>query len=292
MSKKNDPQASICKSDAYRGESKMCDMSNAFSKCLVIFIDILGSQNRMDFQEMYQINKIFHEELEKNQQFDKPNTAYQRKICSFSDCAYIFYKFKNDVSDDRKDIGKLFTVALCNCEPLFLRFIKKRIIFRGGIYYGDAYIDPQRSMFFGDAVNKAYKLESTTAIHPRIVIDPVVAETVMENVRQVELEIAMKTPEFFPFIGAGLVPNLSETGDGVVEKDIDGQYIFNYLHFPENNILPHDYGLSCQEFLEDLIQYCLEQIDKNTQYKIIDKYYYLLRFAQSKLDNLLESASE
>lgn len=31
---------------------------NSFSKYLVIFVDILGSQNRTDFQEMYQINKI------------------------------------------------------------------------------------------------------------------------------------------------------------------------------------------------------------------------------------------
>lgn len=267
----------------------MCDTSNAFSKYLVIFVDILGSQNRTGFQEMYQINKMFHEELSKNQQLDKPNTAYQGKIYSFSDCAYIFYGFKDGITDDRRDIGKLFTVALCNCESLFLRFIEKRIIFRGGIYYGDAYVDHQRSMFFGDAVNKAYKLESTTAIHPRIVVDPFVAETVMENITQVELEIAMKTPECLPFIGAGLVPKIPETGDGVVERDIDGQYIYNYLHFPENNIASHDGGLSCQEFLEDLIQYSLEQIDSNTQYKIIDKYYYLLRFAQSKLENLIKS---
>ena len=40
---------------------------NSFSKYLVIFVDILGSQNRTDFQEMYQINKIFYDEFEKNQ---------------------------------------------------------------------------------------------------------------------------------------------------------------------------------------------------------------------------------
>lgn len=34
---------------------------NSFSKYLVIFVNILGSQNRTDFQEMYQINKIFYD---------------------------------------------------------------------------------------------------------------------------------------------------------------------------------------------------------------------------------------
>lgn len=64
---------------------------NGFSKYLVIFVDILGSQDRTDFQETYQINKIFHEELEKNNKNDMEHTVYFRKIYSFSDCAYIFY---------------------------------------------------------------------------------------------------------------------------------------------------------------------------------------------------------
>lgn len=49
---------------------------NSFSKYLVIFVDILGSQNRTDFQEMYQINKIFYDEFEKNQKNDRSHTAY------------------------------------------------------------------------------------------------------------------------------------------------------------------------------------------------------------------------
>lgn len=146
----------------------MSNEPNGFAKYLVIFVDILGSQNRVDFQETYKINKIFHEELERNKQNDMMHTVYFRKIYTFSDCAYIFYGFKDGISDERKDEGELFKVALCNCEPIFLRFIKERILFRGGISYGDAYVDPSKSMFFGDAVNKAYKMESEIAIHPRI----------------------------------------------------------------------------------------------------------------------------
>ncbi len=42
---------------------------------LVIFVDILGSQNKY-FQETYKINKIFHEELERNKQNDMMHTVY------------------------------------------------------------------------------------------------------------------------------------------------------------------------------------------------------------------------
>lgn len=266
----------------------MCDELKQFSKYLVIFVDILGSQNRTNFQEMYQINKIFYDELENNQRSDMPHTVYERKIYSFSDCAYIFYGFKDGTSDERKDIGRLFTVALCNCEPLFLRFIKEKIIFRGGIYYGDAYIDTHRNMFFGPAVNSAYALESEVAVHPRIVIDRFVAETAIESIKQVKYKMISKIPEYVSFVGMGMIPQMPETGDGLVEMDIDGRYIFNYLHFPENNIVSTDCYSSCQDFLEELIKYCYEQIDINDKYKIIDKYYYLLRFSQSKFDNLLE----
>lgn len=104
--------------------NQMNSETNGFSKYLVIFVDILGSQDKTDFKETYKINKIFHEELEKNKENDMEHTVYFRKIYSFSDCAYIFYGFKDEISDERKIESELFKVALCNCEPIFLRFIK------------------------------------------------------------------------------------------------------------------------------------------------------------------------
>ena len=136
----------------------------------------------------------------------------------------------------------------------------------------------------------------TPAIHNScyrgIVIDNFVAETVIENILQVKYRMATQNPQYIPFIEMGLMPQMPETGDGIVEKDIDGRYTFNYLHLPENNIVSPNCYSSCQAFLEDLIQYCYEQIGKNEAYRIIDKYYYLLRFSQSKLDNLLETPAQ
>ena len=102
---------------------------NSFSKYLVIFVDILGSQNRDDFQENYKINKIFHEELEKNKQNDMSHTVYFRKIYTFSDCAYIFYSFKDGISDERKNEGELFKVALCMVLCQDLVQVKMRNLF-------------------------------------------------------------------------------------------------------------------------------------------------------------------
>ena len=259
----------------------------SYSKYLVIFVDILGSKNRDNFEEAYKINRIFHEEFEKNKENDKESNKYFRKIYSFSDCAYIFYGFKEGISNELKNESELFKVALCNCEPIFLRFIKERIIFRGGIAYGDAYVDPCKSMFFGDAVNRAYKLESEIAVHPRIVIEDYIAKLILENIEDVKYKIVAKNPEYIRFLGAGLMPRLPLTGDGIIEKDTDGKYIFNYLHFPEYEIELSNYYRSGKKFIEELIDFCSEQIKICTQYKIIDKYFYLKRFSETRLDNIL-----
>ncbi|MDL2300151.1 hypothetical protein LJC01_00710 [Clostridiaceae bacterium OttesenSCG-928-D20] len=185
-------------------------------------------------------------------------------------------------------MGKLFTVALCNCERIFLRLLNERILFRGGAAYGDAYVDPQRSMLFGNAVNRAYALESKVAVHPRIVIEDFIAETVNENIETVKDKMIAHDPRYAAYLAAGLMLRMPETGDGIVEQDIDGNYVLNYLHSPENNTIWPNYYLSCYDFLKELIEYCSEQIDLNKDYKVIDKYYYLRRFTEAKLESLLE----
>lgn len=264
----------------------MNDENKGFSKYLVIFVDILGSQGRTDFSELYHINKIFHGEFESNQKNNLEHTVYFRKIYTFSDCAYIVYGFKEGIEDERKKLGELFRVALCNCEPIFLRFLKERIVFRGGISYGDAYIDLNRSMFFGEAINKAYQLESKTALHPRIVVEPEVAEKVEESISQAKYKMLAQNPEYVYLLGRHLMVTMPETGEGIIERDEDGQYIFNYLHFPENNIICSDMYSSGTTYLEELLNFCYEQIDINTDFKIIDKYYYLVRYVKNKLRNL------
>ena len=230
----------------------MTNKQRNYSKYLIIFVDVLGSQNKTDFQESYLINTVFHEEFQSQLKNDMPHTAYQRKVFTFSDCAYIFYQFKEDIEEERKDIGALFKVALCNCEPIFLRLLKEKILFRGGVYYGDAYVDSERNMFFGPAVVEAYKLESKVAVHPRILIDSFVAEKIDESVQKAIDAFLQNSPQ------ANLLPIIGESsfGRGVVEKDIDEKYILNYLHYPENNIVLQGCYSSSIDFLNEIIDYC------------------------------------
>lgn len=152
-----------------------------YQNSLVIFIDLLGTQNRSGFDELYKINSIFHNEFEANQANDNSYKAYSRKIYTFSDCAYIIYRDKQNNPDNN---GKLFTVALYNTLSILTKFLQEKMIFRGGITYGDVYYDNDRSMFFGEAINRAYQLESKIAINPRIVIDDEVANTIIKFIEE------------------------------------------------------------------------------------------------------------
>lgn len=204
------------------------------------------------------------------------------RFFTFSDCAYIFYQFKNDIKEEHKDIGALFKVAMCNCEPIFLKLLKEKILFRGGVYYGDAYIDSERNMFFGPAVVEAYQLESKVAIHPRILIDSFVAEKIDESIQKAINVFQPKDSQL------NLLSMIDESyfGKGVIEKDIDDKYILNYLHFPENNIVLQGCYSSSIDFFNEIIDYCQSQIETINDYRVIDKLYYLLRFTESKLSHL------
>ena len=143
-------------------------------------------------------------------------------------------------------------------------------------------------MFFGPAVNAAYTLESTVAVHPRIIIEPIVAQAVIDNIKQVKYNLVPESLQGVLRIGAAVEMRMPETGEGIVEKDIDGQYVFNYLHFPENNFPLLGCYSSCKAFLEEQIHYIYTQINENIEYRVLDKYFYLLRFFENKLNNLLE----
>lgn len=243
---------------------------------LVIFIDLLGTQNRNDFDELYKINNIFHEQFEANQANDTAYKAYSRKIYTFSDCAYIIYRDKQNNPDNK---GKLFSVALYNTLSILTKFLQEKMIFRGGIAYGDVYYDDNRSMFFGEAINKAYQLESTVAIHPRIIIEDEVADIVLKYIADKKY----KSPEYAICCGMGLSPKFPEILEGIVEKDIDGKHIYNFLFWQENDETFDSIGSLPDEFLEELINYCTHQISPTNKMNVIDKYRYLLYFCKKNL---------
>jgi hypothetical protein len=157
-------------------------MEKKFRKVVVIFIDILGSQTRINFDEWYNVISVFSRMVEREKELDNnhPWTVYKREIHVFSDCAYIIYDYKDDIEDSRKDMYELMGIACYNTEKVLYEFLKNGFIARGAITYGDLFYDNEKNIWFGPAMNRAYFLESKLAIFPRIIIDPEYAEKLFE----------------------------------------------------------------------------------------------------------------
>ncbi len=253
-----------------------------YKKALVIFIDILGTQNQNDFERLYEINNTFHATLIGNERNNKEKLSYQRTIHTFSDCAYIIYDFKDDVPHERQKLELLFEVALCNCEPLLLNFLSKKFLFRGGVAYGDIYYEKDRSILFGPAVNEAYQLENKVAIYPRIVLSKEVGETIVEYWRRCVCEADNPTTEQEK-IQYTLIGNIRKLQGCIVTRDFDGMYMLHYLNSIKMNIGVQTFThMSNKQFVESCKQFCYSQIQLNAgKDYIIQKYDWLLTYISS-----------
>lgn len=141
-----------------------------YRKMAVIFVDLLGTKNNLRFDDKYFIHRLFHEEVKINEERNLSHVIYDRKVYSFSDCAYFFYYYKEGIEENRKDDMRLLQIAMYNTSISLLRILNAGYLLRGGISFGDAYFDELG--FFGPAVEEAYRLESSYADVPMIAISP------------------------------------------------------------------------------------------------------------------------
>lgn len=141
-----------------------------YRKMVVIFVDLLGTKNNEKFEDKLLIHRLFHGEARINEQRNLEHVIYDRKVYSFSDCAYFFYYYKEGIEECRKDDMKLIQIAMSNTTISLLRILNAGYLVRGGIAFGDAYFDELG--FFGPAVEEAYGLESGYADVPIIALSP------------------------------------------------------------------------------------------------------------------------
>jgi hypothetical protein len=157
----------------------------------VIFVDILGTQFMDEFEQKHFIHRLFHEEVElaKERQKTLSHVVYDRKLYSFSDCAYFFYFYKDGIEEKRKNDDNLCFIAAFNASLTILKLMKHGFLVRGGIAFGDTYLDDLG--FFGPAVERAHKIESKEAIYPRIMFDSEIGKSVYNWERSQEKEPIM-----------------------------------------------------------------------------------------------------
>ena len=241
---------------------------NNFRKAVTIFIDILGSQDRHEFTEWYDIMNIFTNTISFEKELDNyhQHTVYKREIHIFSDCAYIIYDFKPDIEETRKDINALLCIACYNTEKVIFEFLRNGFIARGAITYGDIYYDNDKNIWFGPAMNRAFFLESKIAHFPRVIIDP---------------EYAYDLEKFNNTTYRNTDVMKSINGE-IVKRDVDGNLYLHYLNTYQLGFA----NVNRQDFSAKILALCENEINKprktiELQKSIEEKYNWLKNYISS-----------
>lgn len=246
-------------------------MEKDFHDAVVIFIDLLGTQDRTQFDGWYEVYSIFNRIMHEEIKLDKShhNTIYKRVMQIFSDCAYLIYDYKDDVEENKKDKYKLMCTACYNTDKVFIEFLKNGFLARGAMTYGPIYYEQEKSLFFGPAMNIAYKLESECAKYPRMIIDPKYAENLYNHNER-----------------------MYRNNGKILKQDTDDYYYLHYLNrFEigynelEGKCIKDEILTLCNKYLERTYE------DEQKKLSIQSKYQWLKNYIQHSIPNTNASTS-
>ena len=216
---------------------------------IVAFIDILGA-TRMIEEDQNKSLEIVHNAYDSAwkiyKEIFKKKTRFDFKF--FSDNVVIAIQVKKE-----ENIRSYFSYMSVMASLIQLNFLMRDILVRGGIALGGYYSDDL--MIWGKGLIKAYELENTIAIYPRIVVDP-------ELIGKMELF----TDEKIDLSDYGLI------------QDIDG---ICYLDFFQKKIIQNRPDFLLKE-MEDMDK----RLEGTKKLKILQKHNWHQNYIISKLKDL------
>ena len=174
---------------------------------IVAFIDVLGAKHMIK-QDINGSLNVIHKVYEKSIELYKKGLSQRvpLELTIFSDNIVVAKRIY-----DKKKIASFFRAVQMMAAVIQSNFLFHNVLTRGGIAYGKFFKDD--IMIWGDALVKAYSLEGSVAIYPRIVVDPDLVG---------ELHIFPDGPEKSPYW-------LRQDQDGIVYVDyLQKKHIKNY----------------------------------------------------------------
>jgi hypothetical protein len=268
-----------------------------YSKGMVLFIDILGSKNRT-FNELLRINNIFHKELEteidkqnqyglffnKNfeekygkilQSIPQPIKALfyirnsvigKRYVVSFSDCAYIIFDYEDQINNE-DEIMHFIHSNLDSISNIVAFFVGNGFLCRGGITFGEYYIDEDRNIIFGPAINEAYLLEQEAKM-PRLIF----ADKLGAKLFEFDNEY-LKTSRLI----------MDTDSEMILKDDIDYRYFLNYLKsfITFGSLLFADKKINFSSYYKKVKAKSLKVINKEKNHDIIAKHNWHIRYLET-----------
>jgi hypothetical protein len=150
-------------------------MKITYTHQIVLFADVLGFSNLVYNKDQGSLESYFTYIIDDFRKYF-PRNRYRYFLISDSIVV--------TCTSNKKNLSELIFVISKIQYQLFL----KGILLRGGISYGDLYIDKRRNIIVGPGLINAYKLEAM-AKYPRIIIDRKIIRTFFENTDAFLVEI-------------------------------------------------------------------------------------------------------
>ena len=154
----------------------MCEINEGLlyktENSIVVFIDVLGASDEIKKDVDNSLNCI-HEAYDSAIEICKNilrNDVDLLKTKIFSDNIVI------SIATNEENLVSRLTVAIILSGLIQESFLHNNMLVRGGIAYGKFFIDD--TMLWGTALLDAYKLESSVAFYPRIIIHPQLMEQI------------------------------------------------------------------------------------------------------------------
>lgn len=271
-----------------------------YENYLVIFIDMLGTQAKEDINSIYLDYSIFHSTiLSKDGKYitdgrDGGITSGKKirmYAHTFSDCAYMLYKYDEESLNSENDKGLLIENSLCHFERILLRLLQDAVVFRGGVSYGEVFYEKQKNILFGPAVNQAFQLEDKQAKNPRILVSPDVANIYNNHFQRCVEEFENPSNDYGKCLQKILqlegIGNPTESQGRIVVRDSsDDKYIVNYL----NSVKTVDYielpeistfSLDFEKQFLSFAQVKSNEAEEKNNLKVKEKYDWLIKYIQS-----------
>ena len=243
----------------------MCQNPSIYESRILAFVDILGFQNMIqqstfDYKEQQRIldaMNIIHsyKTLNDNGLNGGGLKEHGIQITTFSDSAIISYPIDFE--------GGLFHVLL-DLIHMQIDLSSLGIFIRGGISIGLAYHDEYNA--FGPAMNEAYRLESTKAESPRIILT---SQTLYDGIKASE---SLQNPYDISLL------------ESLIRKDkADGFYYLDYLRqYQELDYPEFDYYL----WLNTIRDYLVQNLNSyHSDEKIYPKYRWMLEYWNDVLNS-------
>lgn len=206
---------------------------------LLVYLDLLGFKelisNENEVEKIYNIlSEARKELLVKGMMYNKKSKENFGQF-TFSD---LFVRAINiDDEIESKNYQNLLRreIIILGLAQSYL-IINNDTLIRGAITIDDLYFNKSDSIVVGPALVNAYKLESKSAVYPRIIIDPNIISKIGESFFTNEVIELNDLKEQDDFTGNAVTY-------GCLQKDLDGMYFIDYLEVAVIMDFPNDYEL-------------------------------------------------